>query len=504
MKASRRYRERPPKFRPLGVVDIGSNSVRLVMYDGLRRAPVPVFNEKVLCGLGRGLATTGELQQESVDRALAALARFRTLSRAISADKIFAFATAAAREASNGKAFIADAEAALGHPISVLTGKQEARLAALGVIGGFPGADGLAADLGGGSLELVAVRDGDIRDGVTLPLGPLRLIDQTGGDQQEARDIIDARLRSCGVIDALAGRALYAVGGAWRNLARLHMSQQDYPIHTVHHYAIDREPARQLAGCVAGMTVNELKSEELISRSRAQTLPMAALVLDRVLQIGRPETVFFSAWGAREGLLYSKLSKGKRSRDPLISACWDFARRHSRTPAHELELCDWTDRFYTHPVLSETPTQRHLRHAACMLADIGWRTPPDYRGDRSYNIISQATFVGVDHPSRVFLAMCVYFRYEGTSARAGKELVSLLAPGMHERARVLAGCLRLAYVLSAAMPGLLTRIGLKIEYSTVVVSLPKKLKSLAGEAVDKRCAELADLLGFSWRVDVAS
>lgn len=503
MKASKRYRERPPRFKPVGVVDIGSNSVRLMMYDGLRRAPAPVFNEKVLCGLGRGLATTGMLSPQGVDRALAALARFRALSRAISADKVFAVATAAAREATNGKAFIAAAEEALGHRIQVLSGKQEARLAALGVIGAMQEPDGVVGDLGGGSLELVVVRGGEMFDGVTLPLGPLRLIDQSGGDMAKARAIIDEALQDVQLLSELKGRSLYAVGGAWRNIARLHMSQQNYPLHTIHNYEIRREPALALASFVSGLTASSLKGVKAVSSSRSDTLPMGALVLERLLAIGKPDSVVFSAWGLREGLLYSKLPKKKRLRDPLMSACWDFTRRHSRSPVHELELCDWTDQLFCAGMFRETDAQRHLRHAACMLADIGWRTPPDYRGDRSYNIISQATFVGVDHPSRVFLAMCVYFRYQGVTAKAGRELRNLLQEGMLERAQILAGTLRLAYVLSAAMPGLLPRIKLKLFRKILIVTLPDNLKNLRGEAVDKRIGQLAGLLGCKYRIDIA-
>ena len=199
------FRTEPPKYRPVAVVDIGSNSVRLVVYDGLRRSPTPVFNEKILCGLGRGVAISGKLDQDGVTRALAALRRFRTLARQIGARQIFAVATAAAREAKNGEEFIDQAEKALGVNIDVLTGKEEARYAALGVIAGIPEADGLAGDLGGGSLELIDIKDGKIRDGVTLPIGPLRLIDMSGGSIAKARKIVDEYLEKSGILEQTQG-----------------------------------------------------------------------------------------------------------------------------------------------------------------------------------------------------------------------------------------------------------------------------------------------------------
>ena len=501
MKAAKEYRERRPKFRPVGVVDIGSNSVRLVIYDSQRRAAAPVFNEKVLCGLGRGLAATGELSPDGVNRALAALARFKMLSQAIDTDRVYAVATAAAREASNGRKFIVSAEQALGHKIQVLSGKQEARLAAFGVIGAIPEADGIVGDLGGGSLELVDVRNGEQSNGITLPLGPLRLIDESGGSMKEARRIIDHHLADADLLEALKGRTFYAVGGTWRNLGRMHMRQNKYPLHVLHGYQLGQKSAQTLSAFVAGLTSTTLQGVGSISRNRAETLPYGAMLLDRLLTLGQPEDVVVSAWGVREGLLFSKFNRKKRSRDPLMAACWDFALRHSRSPSHELELCDWTDQVFGVRAAKETDKVRRLRHAACMLADIGWRTPPDYRGDRSFNIVSQATFVGVDHPGRVFLALTVYFRYEGPSSTAGKELRMLLDDGMLELARQLAATFRLAYVLSAAMPGLLPRIKLSAgRGKTLTLTLPNKLQDLRGEAVDKRLQQLADLFGSKPRV----
>ncbi|MGH6906669.1 MAG: Ppx/GppA family phosphatase, partial [Aestuariivirga sp.] len=237
------FRAEPPKYRPVAVVDIGSNSVRLVVYDGLRRSPAPVFNEKILCGLGRGVAVSGKLSQEGIVRALAALRRFRTLARQIGARQVFAVATAAAREAVNGGDFVDEAERALGVSIDMLTGKEEARYAALGVIAGIPDANGIAGDLGGGSLELIDIKDGKLRDGITLPIGPLRLIDMSGGSIAKAKKIVDEHFAKAKILDRLKGRIFYAVGGTWRNLGKLHMAQNHYPLHVLHSYRMTRQQA---------------------------------------------------------------------------------------------------------------------------------------------------------------------------------------------------------------------------------------------------------------------
>ncbi len=494
------FRTRPPKYRPVAVVDIGSNSVRLVVYDGLRRSPTPIFNEKILCGLGRGVATKGKLADDGVPRALAALKRFRALARQMGARDVYAVATAAAREAENGDEFVARAEKALGAGIRVLTGKEEARFAALGVISGIPNADGLVGDLGGGSLELIDIKDGKLREGVTLPLGPLRLMDVSGGSIEKSKKIIDETLAKSGILARLKGRTFYAVGGTWRNLAKLHMAQSHYPLHVLHSYRLTRAQAMSLSGLVSHLSPASLRDVREVSKSRADTMPFGALVLERLLNQSVPSGVEISVYGVREGLLFSKLGTRKRQSDSLLSSCWDFARRYARSPEHELELCDWTDQIFGSRGLPETADQKRLRYASCLLADIGWRAHPDYRAERSLSMISQAAFVGIDHPGRVFLALTVFYRYDG-EGEDGDGLSRLLSDEDHQRAHLLSSVFRLAYILSAAMPGMLPNIGLKLpDNKTLVLSLPRKHADLAGERVSKRLSSLAAEMGRTGKV----
>jgi exopolyphosphatase/guanosine-5'-triphosphate,3'-diphosphate pyrophosphatase len=483
----------------VAVVDIGSNSVRLVVYDGLRRSPAPIFNEKILCGLGKGVAITGKLNEAAIARALQALRRFKTLTKQIGVKATYAVATAAAREASNGDDFINLAENALGVSISVLTGKEEARFAALGVIAGTPEADGIAGDLGGGSLELIDIRDGKLHDGITLPIGPLRLIDLANGSIDRARGIVDDYLKKLPILSQLKGRNFYAVGGTWRNLARIHMAQTHYPLHVLHHYSMSRQQAEGIAELVSGLTSSSLKDVKDMSKSRVDTMPFGAMVLDRLLEHGKAKDVVVSVYGVREGLLFSKLPRKKMQSDALLTSCWDFARRYARSPLHELELCDWTDQFFDDRGVKENDEEKRLRYAACLLADIGWRAHPDYRADRSLGMISQAAFVGIDHPGRVFLALTVFYRYEGELMK--DDLTRLLDERHIERAHLLSSLFRLAYILSAAMPGMLPKIGLKLgEGKTLVLTLPSKLKDLMGERVEKRLAGLAFEIGRTPKV----
>ncbi|MCP5084625.1 MAG: exopolyphosphatase [Alphaproteobacteria bacterium] len=495
---------RAPRLRPVAIVDIGSNSVRMMIYDGLRRAPAPIFNEKILCGLGRGVAVTGRLADEAVDRALRALNRFRALCRQIGVKDIHAVATAATREAKNGAAFVARATDALGTKISVLSGRKEAQYAALGVLTGIPDADGVVGDLGGGSLELVAISDGEIGDGVTLPLGALRLIDLSSADMNKAKELAETAFNELDLLKGLKGKNFYAVGGTWRNLARIHMAHSHYPLNVLDHYEMGLRPAQSIAGLVAGLSPEALRGMDMVPKSRAETLPYGSMVLDRLLETSKPERVVISALGLREGLLLSRLKKKKRKDDPLLTACWDFARAMARSAEHEKELCAWTDQLFGENGQSEQPEQRRLRHAACLLADIGWRTHPNYRGEHSLTIVSQASFSGVNHASRVFLALVVFFRYVGVQGdEAPSDLVALLAEGAQDRARLLAAAQRLAYILSGAMPRLLPKIGLHYaEKKRLILMLPKRHQSLVGERVQKRLAELAGLTGHRPEIEI--
>ncbi len=495
------FRTEPPRYRPVAVVDIGSNSVRLVVYDGLRRSPAPIFNEKVLCGLGKGVAITGQLNEAAISRALTCLKRFRTLTRQIGVKQVYAVATAAAREASNGEDFIDKAEKALGAGIRVLTGKEEARFAALGVLSGTPEADGLAGDLGGGSLELIDIKDGKLHEGVTLPIGPLRLIDLSGGNMARAQAIVDEYLAKTELLKQLKGRTFFAVGGAWRNLARVHMAQVDYPLHVLHHYQMTRQQAEGISEVLSHLTSASLKDVKDMSRARVDTLPYGAMILDRLMHFGQAKDVVISVFGVREGLLFSKLPRKKMAYDALLSSCWDFARRYARSPAHELELCDWTDQVFGKKGLAENDEEQRLRYAACLLADIGWRAHPDYRAERSLGMISQAAFVGIDHPGRVFLALTIFFRYDGEAMR--EDLTRLLDDRHVERAHLISSLFRLAYILSAAMPGMLPKIGLKLgEGKTLILTLPERLKDLMGERVEKRLSELAFEMGLTPKVAI--
>ena len=480
---------------PIAIVDIGSNSVRLVAYEGLSRSPTPIFNDKVLCGLGRGVATTGRLPQDGVDRALSALRRFRVLCEAMQITDIHVLATAAARDAVNGPDFLAAAQEALGAPIELLSGPREAHLSAMGVISGFWKPDGMAGDLGGGSLELNEVTGSKLGQGITLPLGGLSLMDVSARSPRKAAKIARDALAGAKQLKKLEGRTFYAIGGTWRALARLHMRQRNYPLNVMHHYVIPARDAADFAALVERVNADTLISIGAVPSARRPLLAYGAVVLEEIIRQAKPKEVVVSALGVREGLLFERLDAASRKADPLLVAARELNILRSRAPQHGEELCGWTDAFLRSTHLSETPDEKRLRHAACLLTDIGWRAHPDYRGEQSLNIIAHAAFIGVDHPGRAFLALAASYRHMGPDEDVSPQIRTLATARMLDRAHVLGACMRLAYVITAAMPGGLPRVPLTCVKEKLVLTLPPDLGPLANERVNGRLKQLARLIG---------
>ena len=482
------------------VIDIGSNSIRLVVFDAVRRAPLPLFNEKILCGLGRSLHLTGRLDGDGVRQALVNLQRFAELVRAMGIGVVDCVATAAVRDAEDGADFVAEVKRTCKFDVRVLSGAEEAEFSALGVLAGVPDADGVVGDLGGGSLELVRIDQGEVLDQVTLPLGPLRLTAVSDGRKSRAREIIDESLAGVPWLSGLRGKTLYPVGGSWRALARVNMAQQNYPLRVIHRYRLRRSEIASVTSLVARQSRESLAALEGVSRRRLDFLPFGALLMGRVLKVLQPEQVEFSAYGLREGLLYSSLSPAGRAEDPLLSACQEIAERMSRFPAYGAEIVDWTSPLFP----GETPEQAHLRHAACLLTDVGWRTHPDYRAEHAFNEVLRSPALHTGHDGRAFLALAVHARYTGReSSDLVRRIERLIDPVDVRRARTVGTAARLAETISGGVPGLIDRFTLQIAKKREVLKLRYQPRDerLVGEIVIKRFEALARVMDLEPKVE---
>jgi exopolyphosphatase/guanosine-5'-triphosphate,3'-diphosphate pyrophosphatase len=484
----------------VAVIDIGSNSVRLVVYESMSRSLVPVFNEKALCGLGREVQSTGLLAPDAVAKALTSLRRFRALCRIQKVGRVHAIATAACRDATNGPDFIAKAERICGTRIEILSGPREAKLSALGVISGIHAPDGIVGDLGGGSLELIDVRGNRVRNGVTLPLGSLALQDSAHKSLKRAERIVKAEISGVEQLKAGRGRSFYAVGGTWRALARIHIIQSGYPLKVMHGYSIPAADALDFALRLRRLAAaNMLADIEAVSDARRPLLTYAALVLEYIIRVAKPKTIVFSTFGVREGLLYDMLPQAERSRDGLICAAQSLNALLSRSARHAEELIAWTDRLVRVVGLRETGEDRRLRHAACLLSDIGWRVHPDHRGEETLSLITNGNFGSISHQGRAFVALSVFYRYAGLSQEnePPPSTRDLVPPAMDERARMLGAAFRVAHLVSAARPGVLPATHFRSQGRKLMLVFEHQMIDLVADRVGSRFKQLARLLGRS-------
>lgn len=486
---------------PVAIVDIGSNSVRLVAYEGRTRSPTPIFNEKAFCGLGRGVVTTGALAEDAMARALAALARFEALNRTMGIADVQVVATAAARDARNGSEFLDRAEQTIGAPIRLLSGGREAELSALGVVSSIYRPDGVVGDLGGGSLELIDVAHDNLGAGQTLPLGGLALMDASGKSPKQAAKIAREALADAQALKKLKDRTFYAVGGTWRALARLHMLQRSYPLNVMHNYEIPARDAADFAELIERVDIDSLNAADAISTQRRPLLAYGAIVLDEIIRRGKPRAIVMSAAGVREGLLYEQLSPEDRRDDPLLSGAAEFNVLRSRAPRHGPELGDWMDDFFASTGLDDNAADARLRRAACLLSDIAWRAHPDYRGVQAFDIVANASFNGVDHAGRAFIALAIAIRHIGLNESVSPQIRALVSARLLDRARILGAAMRVAYILSAAMPGVLPRMPLRVRRKELVLTLPGDLAALGGERVLNRMKPLGKLIGREPRIE---
>jgi exopolyphosphatase/guanosine-5'-triphosphate,3'-diphosphate pyrophosphatase len=482
----------------VAVIDIGSNSVRLVVYEEMARSLVSIFNEKTLCGLGREVQSTGLLAPDAVAKALTSLRRFRALCRIMKVGRVHAIATAACRDASNGAEFIAKAEQICRVKIEILSGPREAHLSALGVVSGIHKPDGIVGDLGGGSLELVDISGHRVHRGVTLPLGTLALQDLSEKSLKRAERIVGTHLAGVPLLGGGAGRAFYAVGGTWRALARIHIIQSGYPLGVMHGYSIPAAEALDFAKRLRRLAAADMLANiEAVAEARRPLLAYAALVLEYIIAIAKPNAIVFSTFGVREGLLYERLPAPERVKDGLIAAAQQLNALLSRSARHAEELIGWTDRFMHVVRLRETEEDRRLRHAACLLSDIGWRVHPDHRGEQTLHLITNGNFGSIDHQGRAFLALSVFFRYAGLSEEnhPPEIIQKMVPPALLARARVLGAAFRVAHLTSAARPGVLPATHFRTQGTNLMLVFEHQMVDLVADRVGGRFKQLARLVG---------
>ncbi|WP_171172499.1 Ppx/GppA phosphatase family protein [Ruegeria sp. HKCCA0370] len=479
------------------VIDVGSNSIRLVVYDDLCRAPFPRFNEKSLAALGEGLDEDGNFTQEAIDRALHAITRFKAITEAMGVTRVDILATEAMRKAKNGSELVAKIRDLTGVEPKLLSGDEEATYAAFGVISGFFQPRGLIGDIGGGSLEIAEIlgdRVGERK--VSMPLGALPVRAMMGQSYKEARKRVDAILKD-GLPPVLTDSTFYAVGGGWRALARIHMAMNDWPISVVHAYELPAEEVSDLAKSISRMSPEEIAKLPDVPSRRVETLSASALVMWRALRRLKSDKVIFSALGLREGWLYAQLDEEEQYRDPLIEGALATGLPDARVPDFSEALARWTDNLFP----AEIQNNRRVRLAVCALTDIAWRDHQKVRAAESFLRILQFPFIGITHPERAFLATAVMARYGGKPAKLDTRATDTLTSNAVRKAEFLGGALLLGHRFSASVPKILEHAKIIVDPDVLRLVIEESSEVPDSDAVKARMAKLAKVFGLDASIE---
>jgi exopolyphosphatase/guanosine-5'-triphosphate,3'-diphosphate pyrophosphatase len=475
----------------IGVLDVGSNSVRMVVFDGAARSPAYFFNEKVMAGLGAGMAKTGCLNPEGKRRALAAIRRFQLLAETMRIAPLTAVATAAVREAEDGPAFREEVERETGLRIWVIDGKEEARLSAQGVLLGWPGAYGLVCDIGGSSMELAELRDGRVGKRLSTKLGPQRLMTVKGG-KKGLRDFIKQEVSELGKVMGRQNDRLFLVGGSWRAFARIDMDRRDYPLAVLHEYRMSRNSVLATIDYIAENDPEELRLRCGLGESRMSLVPLASLVLKELVRTFKPYDIAISSYGIREGMLYEQMPQRLRNRDPLIEACRFAEAKDARIPGFGKRLYEFVLPLFK----SRGSPPKRLIKAACLLHDVSWRAHPDYRHEVGFDEATRANLGGMTHSERVFLGVALLHRYKGSRQDSRFESIfRLIDANELSQAEVLGKAMRFGAMLTASEDDKMGSLNLFPKKRRLEVKLAPGTSDLFGEVAEARLNSLASALG---------
>ena len=468
------------------------------MFDGRAELPVSIFNESVVCALGKGLGETGLLNPNGIKLAMRALKRFIKLVRELQIQNFVMLATAAVRDAVDGERFVERVKNKFGYSVQILSGAQEAELSAMGVISSFPKAYGLFADLGGGSLDIITRKDSSFCHNATFPLGHIRVAEDSQYDYKKAIKIIEKQLKKCQWLLKLKGGTLHAIGGSWRAIALLYIEQTKYPLHVLDNFTMNNSDASAFTKLLGQSSLKSFEKMERIEGSREQTMQYAAIVLNQLIKVTRPKEIIFSGYGLREGQFFKMLENSSNEIDPLINACNGFALRSGRFSINGVEIASWMFPIFA----KETDNYHRLCKAAALLSDIGWTEHPDYRAIHSFTRVLRFPIPGITHKQRVMLAIAILIRYKGNlSQYEVKTVKGLISQKDQNRSQIMGLALRFAHLISGGVPGILPKTKLRIDDKLIQLIVENDSKSLISLSVKKLFLNLSNELKLEGRIE---
>lgn len=471
---------------PRAVIDIGSNAIRLVVYGGPPRAPMPIYNEKARISLGECVAQTGAISDEIMEDAVAVLRRFIALTNAMNVEQLRVVATEATRKARNGKSFI-DMAADAGVAIELLSGEKEASASALGVVCDAPWATGYVADQGGGSLELAQLVGGEPRQPLSMPFGTIPISNEKDMSATALAEKVERRLKDHGDFEIEKDLPLYLVGGAWRTLGQLHMKVTEYPLSILSNYRLPVDAIVDLEKTIESKEAMEASG--VVSNARLPYMPAALMTVEALVHLLRPSEVLISVYGLREGLLFDQLSHAARQEDPLIAAARHEGKRLSRFAYHGDRIAEWIT-----PVFGDDPAElARLRYAACLLADSVWNSHPEYRAEHAAELALEGNLPGMTAVDRAILAATLYAAYGGKKPLPS--LLPLLAPlDQLTLAAKWGSAIRLAQRLDGGTGEGLAGVSLSMKEGKAVLDFEPDYRHLDSATVKRRLRKFTEAM----------
>ncbi len=486
----------------VAVIDIGSNSVRLVVFSGLQRVPDVIFNEKILAGLGASIGEGGKMDRGSMDTAISTLKRYKSLCDQMHVQDIRTIATAAVRDAKNGPKFVERIEKECGLDIRVIDGCEEARLGGLGVLSGEPTATGIAGDLGGGSLDLARMKDGSVFETISLPIGPLRLMSRFGRDRSKTKKFLRETFSTIPWLSDCEGENLYMVGGAWRNIMKLMMREKSNPLPILHGFYSSRGEITAYCRRISKLVAGDVPFGGSLPSRRREVLPTAALILMELLSAMRAKRGVTSSYGLREGLLFDSLDDASRKIDPFLFRCRVLADERCRFAQHAQVIYDWSRPLFQRK--SHDPELRdRMHHAICLLGDIAWRGHPDFRAEKAVESILHGHFVGVSHRDRAYVAVALNQAYGApVDVPHLAPMLPLLKIDDIMEARMMGAALRLAQRLSGGTVAVLEVSRLSMTKNSLYLGVPPEFRDIANDVVRRRLRQVAQLIGRKAKIEI--
>ena len=479
------------------VIDLGSNSIRMLIYEDFEKSQIPIFNEKAVCSLGNSLELTGKLDPLGVQYSISVLERFKNILNNSKVNSVNIFATAAVRDAKDGPYFKSVVEKIFDNEIEVLTGEQEAERSALGVILGFEKVNGIVADLGGGSLELAKVKNGVIEKKASLPIGILRLFNRPKKKKsKKISDIISENLSSVNWLKKTKVKNLYVVGGVWRTLLKADIFLKKYPLNVLHQYQLTGEDALSLCHRLDDKKkLSSLKVDQ-ITKSRTNYVPIATNILKQLLLLTAPEKLLCSISGVREGTLITKSGYKLTEQDLLDNFIEYSAFRTGDYGENYLKYYNFIKDIFSDN--ENFPTR--LLKPTCSLSNMDWGLGAYQKAELVFAQILNTPALSLSHSDRIKIALAGFWRHCSVKYYPDRDYVSLLSNNEILIARQVGAALRLASGIAAISTIFLDNLSLTKKGNTIIFSVPNQHSQIVTKSVQKRLKSLSKEMDADFKI----